>query len=161
MIVAYLAAVAAANLAVAAFGPAATVPVAFVLIAFDLVARDALHDRWRGRALPVRMGALIAAGGGVSFVVNADAGRIAVASVAAFTVAQAADAVVFHLLRHRPRLARVNGSNVVAAVVDSVLFPTIAFGAVLPWVITGQAAAKIAGGVVWSVVLARRAALAV
>jgi len=48
---------------------------------------------------------------------------------------------------------RVNGSNVVSAAVDSVVFPTLAFGSFLPWVILGQFLAKVAGGAVWSLIL--------
>lgn len=48
---------------------------------------------------------------------------------------------------------RVNGSNVPAALVDSIVFPTIAFGALLPWIVLGQFAAKVLGGFVWSLLL--------
>jgi hypothetical protein len=37
--------------------------------------------------------------------------------------------------------------------VDSVLFPTIAFGAFLPAIVLGQFVAKVAGGAVWSWIL--------
>lgn len=47
----------------------------------------------------------------------------------------------------------MNGSNVAGALVDSAVFPTLAFGEVLPLVILGQFAAKSAGGAVWSLVL--------
>ena len=63
-----------------------------------------------------------------------------------------ADALTYHALRRRPELVRINGSNVVAAAVDSVLFPTLAFGALFPLVILGQWAAKVAGGALWSLI---------
>ena len=50
-------------------------------------------------------------------------------------------------------MVRVNGSNVFSAAVDSAVFPTLAFGVFLPWVILGQFAAKVAGGFVWSMIL--------
>jgi uncharacterized PurR-regulated membrane protein YhhQ (DUF165 family) len=49
----------------------------------------------------------------------------------------------------------VNGSNVLSAAVDSVLFPTIAFGALLPVIVLGQFAAKVLGGAVWSWILGK------
>lgn len=156
MIALYLAAIVAANLAVTAWGPGASIPIAFLLIGLDLTARDRLHDRWRGRGLPWRMGALIAAGGAISYLLNQGAGRVAVASVAAFTLASITDAAVYQLLRDRPYLQRVNGSNVPAALVDSVAFPTLAFGAVLPWIMAGQLVAKIAGGALWALILKGR-----
>jgi len=153
LVAVYLAAIVAANLVIAAFGPSAAIVVAFLFIGLDLTARDALHDRWHGRHLVLRMGALIAAGGAISYLLNAGAGQVAVASVVAFTLAATADGLVYAVLGDRSYLVRVNGSNVVGAAVDSLVFPTIAFGAILPLVVLGQFAAKVAGGLVWSVVL--------
>jgi queuosine precursor transporter len=161
MTLVFLAAIVVANLTVAHIGPAATVPVAFALIGFTLTVRDRLHDRWQGRGLALRMGGLIAAGGLASWLVNADAGRIAVASMVAFLAAESADAVVYHRLRHLPWLRRANGSNGVSAMVDSLVFPTIAFGALMPLVVLGQYVAKVAGGALWAWFLARRRAVAV
>ena len=48
------------------------------------------------------------------------------------------------------------GSNVFGALVDSLVFPTIAFGGFLPWITLGQFAAKVAGGFLWSLVLGLR-----
>lgn len=168
-VAAYLAAIVAANLSVATFGPSVTIVNAFLLIGLDLTLRDRLHDQWRVRdgmdrryRLPWRMGALIAVGGALSWLVNGAAGPIAFASTVAFSLAAIADAVVYHLLRHQAFLTRANGSNVVSSGIDSLVFPTLAFGGFLPLIVLGQFAAKVAGGFVWSVILAvpqrRRAA---
>lgn len=151
----YLAAIVAANLSIAAFGPAASILNAFLFIGLDLSLRDSLHDRWRHDHLALRMGALIAAGGAISYVLNADAGIIAVASTVAFALAATADAVAYAILGDRSFMVRANGSNIVGAAVDSVVFPTIAFGGFLPAVVLGQFAAKVAGGFVWSLVIRR------
>jgi hypothetical protein len=153
----YLGAIVTANLAVTHFGPTSSIVIAFLLVGLDLTTRDALHDRWRHRHLPARMGALIAAGGVISYALNRDAGRIAIASCVAFTLAALVDATAYWALRHRPALQRSNGSNIPAALVDSILFPTIAFGVFAPAIIAGQFAAKVLGGLVWSLVLFRRA----
>jgi hypothetical protein len=152
-VVVYLAAIVAANISVATFGPAASILNAFLFIGLDLTTRDALHDRWHGDHLILRMGALIVVGGVISYVLNAGAGQIAVASTVSFALAAIVDGVVYAALGDRAYLVRVNGSNVPAAAVDSLVFPTIAFGAFLPLVVLGQFAAKVAGGFVWSVVL--------
>jgi hypothetical protein len=150
----YLVAIVAANLTVAAFGPAASVPIAFVWIGLDLTLRDRLHDRWQGRGLWPRMLALIVTGGVLSWLVNRDAGVIAVASTVAFLLAASADALTYTLLGDRSRRLRVNGSNVIGAAVDSLAFPAIAFGLPLLWpIIVGQFLAKVAGGAVWNEVL--------
>lgn len=159
LVVLYLAAIVAANLIVARFGPSATIIVAFLLIGLDITARDRLHEAWRGRKLWVKMLALIACGSLLSWAVNRDAGPIALASLAAFASSSAADALIYHALRHRAWMVKVNGSNVVSAAVDSLVFPTLAFGALLPWIVLGQLAAKVAGGAVWAAVFnARRPA---
>jgi hypothetical protein len=151
----YLAAIVAANLSSAAFGPSASILNAFLFIGLDLTARDKLHDEWQeGRAW--KMALLIAAGGLLSYALNAGAAQIAVASSVAFAAAAVVDWVMYTALSRYERLWRVNGSNVVSAAVDSLLFPTLAFGGVLPLITLGQWAAKVAGGYVWSFVLTRR-----
>lgn len=152
LIALYLAAIVAANLLVATFGPSVSVVTAFLFIGLDLSTRDALHDVWRGSAW--RLGALIAAGSLISWLLNRNAGPIALASLAAFAAAGAVDALTYHLLRRRAYLVRVNGSNVPAALVDSLVFPALAFGLPLLWpIVIGQLAAKVAGGALWSLAL--------
>lgn len=154
MIVAlYLAAVVAANLSVAAFGPSITIVNAFLFIGLDLTSRDRLHDAWSERHLWMRMALLIAAGGAISYLLNRDAAQIAVASTVSFVVAGVLDAVVYAALSKRSRLLRVNGSNIVGAAADSLIFPTLAFGGFLPLIVLGQFVAKVAGGFLWSLVL--------
>lgn len=148
----YLAAIVVANLTVHWFGPSVTVVNAFVFIGFNLVARDRLHDMWGGEGLWWKMGLLILVGGVLSAL--GGAGRIAMASALAFAASEVTDAVTYHLLRGRMKLVQVNGSNVPSALVDSVVFPSLAFGfPFLVWVMFGQFAAKVLGGFVWSLVL--------
>ena len=151
----YLGSVVSANLAVAAFGPVAVAPSSFLLVGLDLTARDLLHDAWSGRGLVPRLGVLIGAGAALSFALNRSAGRIALASFVAFTLAAIVDALVYEGLRSSVTLVRVNVSNLGSAVMDSMVFPTIAFGTLLPSVIAGQLVAKVAGGMIWSLLLLR------
>jgi hypothetical protein len=151
----YLGAVVAANLLAAWLGPAATIVNAAVFIGLDLTSRDRLHEAWRGRGLVWKMGALIVAGSLLSWLLNRGAGSIALASLVAFGAAASVDTLVYHLLRGRAHLVKVNGSNLVSAAVDSLVFPTLAWGGFLPWVTLGQFAAKVVGGAVWSALLRR------
>lgn len=155
IVILYLAAIVAANLSVAWFGPAASVINSFLFIGLDLAARDRLHDAWRGRWLVPKMAALIAVGSALSWLLNREVGQIALASMIAFAAAATTDAATYHLLRHRPRWQRMNGSNVPSSFVDSIVFPTIAFGSFLPVIVLGQFAAKVGGGVMWSWLLTR------
>lgn len=156
----YLAAIVAANLSVATFGPAISIANAFFFIALDLTSRDRLHEAWRGPGLVWKMGALIAAGSLLSWVLNANAGPIALASFVAFALSASADAAMYAALHSRSYLVKVNGSNLVSAAVDSLVFPALAFGFPLLWpIVIGQFVAKIAGGALWAFVLQPRAAL--
>ena len=118
----YLLAAVLANLSVAYFGPASTIFNAFVFIGLDLTARDKLHDAWQGRYLWVKMFLLIAVGSGISYLLNRNAGMIAVASLAAFGVAGMVDAIVYQILHDKKWMVKVNGSNIFSALADSLVF---------------------------------------
>lgn len=154
-IAAYAAAMILANLSVAAFGPWVSPINAFVLIGLDLALRDWLHVRLR----VWQMGALIAGTGALTYALNPAAGMIAIASSAAFTAAAVVDWATFARLRGS-WMFRANGSNVAGAAVDSLVFPTLAFGALMPQIVLAQFAAKVAGGAVWAWILSRKQVLA-
>lgn len=141
----YAAAMTVANLTVAAFGPWVSPINAFVLIGLDLALRDWLHVRLKAW----QMGALIAATGALTFALNPAAGKIAIASAVAFTAAALVDWGTFARLRGSWML-RANGSNVAGAAVDSLIFPTLAFGVLMPQIVLMQFAAKVAGGALWT-----------
>jgi uncharacterized PurR-regulated membrane protein YhhQ (DUF165 family) len=146
-----------ANLVVTHWGPWVSVINAFVLIGLDLTSRDILHELWQGRGFAWRMGALITAGSLLSYALNQGAGRVAFASFAAFALSSGMDTWVYQRLRSQPWTIKVNGSNLFGGVVDSIVFPLIAFGwPPLALVIFGQFIAKFAGGLVWSLVLNQR-----
>jgi queuosine precursor transporter len=150
LVVIYISALVAANLLVAHFGPWFSPINAFVLIGLDLALRDHLHDKWRGNHLALRMGGLIVAAGAISYVLNPAAGMIAIASVTAFTAAMIVDAVVYQVLIRKRWIVRANGSNASGAAVDSVVFPTVAFGSFMPEIVLLQFMAKTAGGALWA-----------
>ncbi|HRQ42259.1 MAG TPA: VUT family protein [Chloroflexota bacterium] len=151
-VILYLVTIVLANLSVVAFGPSMVIVNAFLFIGLDLTARDHLHDTWRGNKLVLKMIALIATGSILSWLLNRNAGQIALASFVAFATAATVDAIVYHLLGKYPRWLRINGSNIPSALVDSLVFPTLAFGAFLPVIVLGQFLAKVLGGFAWSLV---------
>jgi len=150
----YIATLVAANIAIAWLGPSAMPVIAFLLIGLDLTLRDRLHDQWQGKYLWPRMFALIVGAGVISYALNPVSGRIAIASVTAFSVASLADAIVYHLLKGRSWSIRANGSNVVGATVDSLIFPLIGFGTALPSIVLAQLVAKVSGGMLWALIIA-------
>lgn len=112
------------------FGLSGPAGVYFAGLAFGL--RDALHEL-AGRAWV--LGA-IALGAFLSYLVGEGAAipgghvSIAVASAGAFVFSELADFAVYGPLRERAWPLAVLASNVVGAVVDSVLFLWLAFGSV-------------------------------
>lgn len=146
----YASALVLANLSIAAFGPSVAPFNAFVLIGLDLALRDWLHVRLN----TLQMGGLIASTGALTFALNPAAGQIAAASAVAFSAAALADWGAFKRLRGT-WLFRANGSNVAGAAVDSLIFPTLAFGVLMPHVVVMQFVAKVAGGSLWAWALNR------
>ena len=149
----YLIAIVLANLTLLWFGPQASIINAFILIGLDLSLRDKLHDQWHGKNLWVKMLALICGGSAITVALNWDALPIAIASSVAFLASGIGDAVVYSRLRKFRFLVRANGSNVAGSALDSVIFPTMAFGVFMPEIILGQFLAKIGGGAIWSFIL--------
>ena len=151
----YLVSIIAANLLVAHYGPKVIIVNAFLLIGLDLVLRDYLHDLWRDNRAR-NMAVLVAVGGAITYMLNKDAATIALASSVAFSLAALADWAVYSAMQRWEWLVRSNASNVVGAAVDSVTFPTIAFGGIMWPIMLGQFAAKVLGGVMWSLILRPR-----
>ena len=152
-VVIYLGAIVLANFMILWFGPAVSVLNAFLLIGLDLSLRDRLHDAW-GEGLVWKMGLLILTGSGLTILLNLEAMQIAIASAVAFGVSAAGDAVVYQKLKDRIFLFRSNGSNIVGSLLDSMIFPILAFGwPPLWWIVLGQFVAKVAGGGIWSWIL--------
>lgn len=97
-------------------------PSGVLMIGLALVLRDWLHEvAGRGWAL-----AAVLAGGALSLLVSPPA--LAVASAAAFTLAELADFAVYDRMRKAGKAAAVFASQVVGAAVDSGLFVWLAFG---------------------------------
>jgi len=151
----FLLAIVLANLSVAYFGPVSTPFNAFVLIGLDLSLRDHIHEKWHKNNLGLKMFGLICAGAAITYLLNRGAGVICVGSVVAFGAALMVDTIIYHVLYKKSRMVKMNGSNLGSSAIDSILFPTIAFGAFMPWVILFQFLAKTVGGALWAWVLTK------
>lgn len=156
-IAAYLGCIVTGNLLAAHFGPWVTPIVGFFAIGFDLSMRDVLHKQWQERGVLKRnMALLILSGSLLTVLVNSNAWRIALASTVAFGIEASVSTLVYWLLFKRPRLFKMNVANFFGGACDSLLFPTIAFGAFLPAVILMQWSAKFSGGFLWALLLTRK-----
>lgn len=141
----YAIAMTLANLSVAAFGPIITPLNAFLFIGLDLALRDLLHTKINKK----QMFGLISTTGLLTYLLAPSAAIIAFASAASFCVAALVDWFVFTKAKGS-WFVKSNKSNIAGAAVDSVLFPTIAFGALLPHIVLMQFVSKILGGLFWS-----------
>lgn len=149
----YIVALIAANLLVAWFGPWFSLINAFILIGLDFSLRDKIHDLWEGNNLPLKMGGLISTASIISYGLNPATGMIAFASLAAFTLSMVADSFAYYYLKDYKHSVRVNGSNIAGSAIDSLIFPTIAFGGLMPEIVALQFLAKVFGGFIWSKIL--------
>jgi len=150
---AFLGAILAANYVTTEYG---MIPVGFGLVAtagtyfagLVFVLRDSVQDlatqsrrgtnRTRGRLV---VAALILIGAALSYAVSAP--FIATASAVAFLLSEAADFAIYSPLRKRGYIRAAVASNVVGALVDTVLFLWIA-GFPIAQAITGQIVGKVA-----------------
>jgi hypothetical protein len=153
-VLAYLAAIVVANL-LTTHDPRFIPINGFLLIGADLVLRDRLDDEWSQHRF-AKMAALVLAGSAISYAVNADAARVALASAVAFGAAFTTDWLVYSALRYRPWLERANWSNVPSSAVDSVLFPLIALPVIDWYIVATLFAAKVGGGAIWALILKPR-----
>lgn len=159
VVLAYLAAIVAANLLVTHFAkighPEVSVYTAFAAIAFDLVARDLLHDWWGGRRRLALLGSLIVVGSVLSYLANPDSAEVAKWSTLAFAAAMTVDTIVYQLAQRLPWLERSNLSNLASGATDSLVFCA---GLGFPFIVAfGQFTAKVAGGAIFALALAHLA----
>lgn len=151
LIVFYIAALCAANYLVFIFGPWWSIINSFVLIGFDFIVRDKLHERLGLNKISL----IVIVAAVLSYLINPAGGMIAVASGISFLMASLTDGFIYQRLIKRKWVVKSNASNIAASAVDSILFPIIAFGSFMPWIIAGQFLTKIFGGFVWSFLLRR------
>jgi hypothetical protein len=144
LVVGYVLAVTLTTAISGAFGPLASVIDSLPGIGLVIVIRGELHEIWRG-VLWRRMLPLVVLGGIGSLTGNLLHPRIAAASFVAFSAANLVAAWSYD----RSRV----GSVVAFAVVDSLVFAPLAFGALTLWVVSGQIAAKILGAGGWFLLL--------
>jgi uncharacterized PurR-regulated membrane protein YhhQ (DUF165 family) len=151
----YIAAVVAANLLVKHYGPQAAPAIAFVAVAAVLIFRDRFADLVGSRTTSqILQAALIGVGAIATYLLNSDAALIAKASVIAFVASELTEQVLYLLMRNRPWMERAPWAAVPAALVDSVLFITIAFGFSF-WIIAAQFGCKVGGAYLWANVIDR------
>lgn len=145
----YLLAFVLSNYIVLWFGSTGLIFTALFLIPFDFVMRCLFHETWKGVELVVKMGLLVSLAGVITYAINSDTKTIAAASVCGFVGAQILAGTFYQLTIRRSYFVKVNGSDAVGIMFDSIVFQLIAFG-VIDWkIFTSQFVLKIVGGLFW------------
>jgi len=145
----YLAAFTLANFIVLWFGKTGLIFTALLLIPFDFVMRCMFHEQWKGIELIAKLGALVAVSSAITYLINQDAKNIALASVGGFISAQIVAGIFYQLTIKKSYFIKVNGSDAVGIILDSIVFQMIAFGFITYEITLSQTLLKIIGGFFW------------
>ena len=136
----YLLAFVFANFIVLWFGAKGLIFTALFLVPFDFVIRCLFHETWKGMELFLKLGALV---------INRDSLNIALGSACGFISAQIAAGIFYQLTIKRNYFIKVNGSDAVGILIDSIIFQIVAFEIIIPSITLSQFLLKIVGGFFW------------
>ena len=128
----------------------------FFLIGLDLSIRDKLHEYWENDRLVLKMAILIVVSSLISYLLNPATGVIAIASLFAFILSMTVDALIYQALKNKTWAIKSNISNIGGSAVDSIVFPTIAFGGLMIEIVLMQFLAKVFGGFIWTYLLRKK-----
>jgi uncharacterized PurR-regulated membrane protein YhhQ (DUF165 family) len=145
----YLVAFILANFIVLHFGANGLIFTALFLIPFDFVMRCLFHEQWKGIELVLKLGALVAVASIITYFINHDSINIALGSMFGFIAAQIFAGVFYQKMIKKSFFVKVNGSDAIAIIVDSIVFQLVAFSVIDTSITILQTILKIAGGLFW------------
>lgn len=145
----YLIAFILANFIVLHFGANGLIFTALFLIPFDFVMRCLFHETWKGKELILKLGALVIVASLITFFINQNALNIALGSSGGFILAQITAGIFYQFVIKKSYFIKVNGSDAVGILIDSIVFQLIAFGEINNFVMISQFLLKITGGLFW------------
>ena len=147
--VAYIIGFVASNLMVLNMGAKGLIFSSLFLIPFDFVMRSLFHESWKGWELFIKMGALVLAAAAATFIINAEAKNIALGSCFGFIFAQIFAGLFYQKYIKSAYFFKVNGSDAIGILVDSIVFQLIAFGSIDFSIMGSQFVLKLVGGLFW------------
>lgn len=148
-IVLYCSAFIVANLIVFYLGPYGLIISSLLLIPFDFVMRCYFHEKWSGFELILNLGFMVLFSAGATYILNPAAENIAIGSVCGFIAAQIFAGLFYQKFKWETFFVKVNGSDLIAIISDSIIFQLVAFG-LINWKVTaGQILMKAIGGLFW------------
>ena len=150
---AYLCALIIANFIVFNFGKYGLLFTAFFLIPFDFVIRCDFHETWTGKNLFIRLLMLVLTASTLTFFLNPETAKISLASSISFLLSSVAASIFYQIFITKSFLFKVNGSDFIAIICDSIVFQLIAFNSFLISVAIYQILLKFCGGLLWYFIL--------
>lgn len=145
----YLLAFVLSNFIVLWFGSVGLIFTALFLIPFDFVMRCMFHENWKGLELLVKMLILVTVAGLLTYAINYETKTIAIASIMGFVGAQVVAGMFYQLTLKKSYFVKVNGSDALGIMFDSITFQLFAFGIVDWKIFLSQFTLKIVGGLFW------------
>lgn len=145
----YLIALILSNFIVLWFGRYGLIFTALFLIPFDFVMRCIFHENWKGWKLIKRLLPLIVVSSIITLLINYETKNIAIASSVGFISSQICAGIFYQLFISKPYYLKVNGSDLIGIIADSILFQLIAFSSITPLVTISQILLKFIGGIFW------------
>lgn len=145
----YLTAFILANFIVLWFGRYGLIFTALFLIPFDFIMRCFFHETWKGKELIIKLGSLVLISSALTYIINSSAQNIALGSSGGFILAQIFAGIFYQLYINKSLFIKVNGSDAIGILVDSIAFQLIAFHDIDLIVTASQFGLKIIGGLFW------------
>lgn len=118
-----------ANFIILKFGKTGVYINALLILPLDILLRDFIHEEWKDKSnLWFRFIILFLIGGALTYLINADALLIAVASTISFLCSNITDTFIYSKLHKESKFIKMSVSNFFSVSVDTVIFIGIVFG---------------------------------
>lgn len=145
----YLFAFVLSNFIVLWFGKNGLIITSLFLIPFDFVIRCMFHEQWKGKQLILKLGLLVISASILTYIINADSKNIAIGSAVSFICAQLIAGIFYQLTINKNTFIKVNGSDAIGILMDSIVFQLIAFLSIDMSISLFQFVLKLIGGLFW------------
>lgn len=145
----YLIAFVLSNFIILWFGPKGLIFTSLFLIPFDFIMRCMFHEQWKGKELILKLGALVFTSSLLTYLINRHSLNIALGSMFGFISAQIAAGIFYQLFIKKSYFVKVNGSDTIGIVFDSIIFQLVAFNLISLDIMISQVVLKFIGGLFW------------
>jgi uncharacterized PurR-regulated membrane protein YhhQ (DUF165 family) len=145
----YLLAFVFSNFIILWFGAKGLIFTSLFLIPFDFVLRCMFHEQWKGKELILKLGTLVIVASFITYLINKQSINIALGSAFGFISAQIVAGIFYQTFIKSNYFIKVNGSDLIGIISDSIVFQLIAFSFVDIKISIGQILLKMLGGLFW------------